>query len=368
MEHATDRVAIVLEGEAQVRHVTANGVEQSFVTQPLRRISTMVRSFLDIESLLSPEVELRLTGPDLDATRSLQIDDTVREQAARLMEARETKRAWLREHAVCPECRAALEHGPDLVRCANGHEFQQGGFGLDMLSGAIRDRAKLVPGLRVSRHAVDANGKGIIERTRERGGKVLDFGAGLKFAADYDPDVIALDIEDYPTTDVVAAGQRLPFKDDTFEGVISFSVLEHVSDPFACAAEIARVLKPGGMICIGAPFLFQEHGYPEHYYNFSRRGLANLFEDKLEIVKQSPGAVSIPSLVRSFMSDIPPEHRERWANVTLGDLWNGEKKLRPQDQKLPPLPETIRWRFAHGSHIWATKPDPNVDPDDLDPS
>jgi SAM-dependent methyltransferase len=42
-------------------------------------------------------------------------------------------------------------------------------------------------------------------------------------------------------------GDRIPFGDETFDLVISNQVMEHVADLDAVLAEIARVLKPGGL-------------------------------------------------------------------------------------------------------------------------
>jgi SAM-dependent methyltransferase len=46
---------------------------------------------------------------------------------------------------------------------------------------------------------------------------------------------------------VAADGQQLPYADDAFDGVYSINVLEHVPDPAALAAEVARILEPGGL-------------------------------------------------------------------------------------------------------------------------
>jgi SAM-dependent methyltransferase len=45
----------------------------------------------------------------------------------------------------------------------------------------------------------------------------------------------------------VADVQKLPFKDETFEAVTCFDLLEHVENPQEALAEIYRVLKPGGI-------------------------------------------------------------------------------------------------------------------------
>ena len=85
--------------------------------------------------------------------------------------------------------------------------------------------------------------------------------------------VVNYEIVDYDTTDVIGLGDTLPFNDCVFDAVISIAVLEHVRYPFACAAEIVRVLKRGGELECSVPFLQPLHGYPHHYYNMTSQGL-----------------------------------------------------------------------------------------------
>lgn len=49
-----------------------------------------------------------------------------------------------------------------------------------------------------------------------------------------------------PPGSVVGDGRRLPFRTASVDVVVSSNVLEHVPDPFAMVAEMARVLRPGG--------------------------------------------------------------------------------------------------------------------------
>ncbi|RMH70581.1 MAG: class I SAM-dependent methyltransferase, partial [Actinomyces sp.] len=48
-------------------------------------------------------------------------------------------------------------------------------------------------------------------------------------------------------------GTRLPFADATFDRIIASEVLEHVPDDAAAYAELARVLKPGGILAVTVP-------------------------------------------------------------------------------------------------------------------
>ena len=60
-----------------------------------------------------------------------------------------------------------------------------------------------------------------------------------------------------PTTITAAAvagdGTALPFPDGTFHRVIAAEVLEHVPDDAAAIAELARVVRPGGVVAVTVP-------------------------------------------------------------------------------------------------------------------
>ena len=109
----------------------------------------------------------------------------------------------------------------------------------------------------------------IIER--HDGGLVLDDGAGNN--KDVFPHLVQLEMYLSPTTDVVGDALNLPFREASFDAVISEAVVEHVRDPFRYVAEIHRVLKEGGEVRIDAPFLHPYHAVPHHYFNMTRSGL-----------------------------------------------------------------------------------------------
>jgi SAM-dependent methyltransferase len=45
----------------------------------------------------------------------------------------------------------------------------------------------------------------------------------------------------------------LPFGDASFDSAVCFEVLEHIEDDAAAAAELARVLRPGGLLLLSVP-------------------------------------------------------------------------------------------------------------------
>jgi SAM-dependent methyltransferase len=100
--------------------------------------------------------------------------------------------------------------------------------------------------------------------------RVLDAGAGGRRLL---PDVVTLDATPGPEVDVVGDVHHLPFDDASFDGVICSAVLEHVRDPWQVVRELYRVLKPGGLVQIGVPFLYPYHRDPVDYWRFTLEGL-----------------------------------------------------------------------------------------------
>ena len=55
----------------------------------------------------------------------------------------------------------------------------------------------------------------------------------------------------------VCAAERLPFPDATFGSASAVAVLEHLDDDEVAAAELARVLQPGGLLWLTVPHAFR---------------------------------------------------------------------------------------------------------------
>lgn len=67
---------------------------------------------------------------------------------------------------------------------------------------------------------------------------------------------------------LVAPGENLPFRNDSFSLVYCLDVLEHVADPNLTALELSRVVKPGGRLVVTVPgrwiLDWLDPHYPEH--------------------------------------------------------------------------------------------------------
>lgn len=84
-------------------------------------------------------------------------------------------------------------------------------------------------------------------------------------------------------TNLICDAHDLPFKNETFDGVIGQAVLEHVLDPARCAAEIHRVLKRGGLVYAETPFMQQVHAGRYDFTRFTHLGHRHLFRSFEEI-------------------------------------------------------------------------------------
>jgi SAM-dependent methyltransferase len=77
--------------------------------------------------------------------------------------------------------------------------------------------------------------------------------------------------------------EKLPYPDNYFDMILNHEVIEHVEDDRATAAEMVRVLKPGGRAVIFAPnrlFPFETHGhYWNGVYHFGNTPLINYLPD-----------------------------------------------------------------------------------------
>ena len=139
----------------------------------------------------------------------------------------------------------------------------------------------------------------MIRQWSDLGGHILDNGVGLGTYLEAFGEVnpaglrIGLEVEFDRAVEALAradgivlgVGEELPFGDDCFDLILSNEVLEHVADDRACAAEMVRVLRPGGRIVVFAPnrwYPVEQHGvYWRGEYHFGNVPLVNYLPDVL---------------------------------------------------------------------------------------
>jgi SAM-dependent methyltransferase len=118
------------------------------------------------------------------------------------------------------------------------------------------------------------------------GGSVLDAGAGEgRFKSLFGhTHYVGVDFArgdpswNYSGLDVLGRLEDLPFADASFDHVLSIVVLEHTSQPGRAVEEFRRVLKPGGMVHLVVPHMWEEHQRPYDFFRFTSGGIRYLLE------------------------------------------------------------------------------------------
>ena len=287
------------------------------------------------------------TLPDEPVVVELECDGEIAARACRIVAGRDLRpdpkqqedlrsraRAWCLTRLRCPTCAAGrdrLAHGLRVIECRGcGTAYPQDGAALNMISARAGIASGVVETDNVSSNPYTPDALSLIGAATARGGWALDCGAGSR--PERIPGVVNVEIADYPSSDVLAVGEALPFADNSFDAVLSLAVLEHVRDPFACAREMVRVLKPGGELLADVPFLQPLHGYPNHYYNMTQAGLRNLFAGLGEVLDcrvppHGHPIFGVQWLLGAYLGGLPIIARDELASMTVAEV----AALRPHD-------------------------------------
>lgn len=152
------------------------------------------------------------------------------------------------------------------------------------------------------------------------GGLCLSIGGGPLRAH---PQLVNLNIAAFPNVDIVGDAHDLPYGDNAVAAIHSEAVFEHLADPEKAAAEVARVLQPGGRAFICTPFLQPYHGYPHHYQGFTITGHQHLFEKAgLRVIET--GVAMGPTIALLTMGTVYiREYAPRPFKPILLGLWGG---------------------------------------------
>ncbi|HEV3133902.1 MAG TPA: class I SAM-dependent methyltransferase [Acidimicrobiia bacterium] len=207
----------------------------------------------------------------------------------------------------------------ECTRC--GTRYSHDAQNYDFLPGDLAASSGIVHTDNISSWGHDPIAAKIIQDHAD--GLVLDAGSGFKSTV-YD-NVVNLEIVGYPSTDILGVGEHLPFASGSFDAALSLNVLEHVRDPFRCATELARVVRPGGKLYASAPFLQPYHGYPHHYYNMTASGLENLFAGAFTVEQLGAPASAVPIwalswFLNSYVAGLPADVGEQFRKLTVEDL------------------------------------------------
>jgi len=75
------------------------------------------------------------------------------------------------------------------------------------------------------------------------------------------------DTWDYSGLDIKCDIINMPLKNEFMDAILCTEVFEHLKNPILVLKEFSRILKPGGILIITAPFCCLTHMAPYFYYN-----------------------------------------------------------------------------------------------------
>ena len=170
------------------------------------------------------------------------------------------------------------------------------------------------------------------------GATVVDLGCGrgesvVAFRA-ADPDVRWIGVEvgdsEYETRPDVELrifdGVKLPFEDASVDVVFSKQVLEHVERPHELIADVARVLKPDGVLAGSTSHLEPYHG--RSTLNLTPYGLKRLLENSGLELERIEAGIDGPTLILRRMLRGPAFFDRYWARRSpFNTLVDGVGKL-----------------------------------------
>lgn len=191
----------------------------------------------------------------------------------------------------CPDCRSGMVRGRDSLVC------DQCGVRCRIVKGALhcidkttvaehssseswlnvlKNKLKLCPGLYAfltnTCSPMMPSGKGaktLLNRLSPDA-VILNLGSGTRRIS---RSVINVDFLPFAGVDVVADVTRLPFKDNSIDGIISEAALEHVRHCRAAFDEMHRALKKGGYLYLVVPFIVGYHPSPNDYRRWTVPGI-----------------------------------------------------------------------------------------------
>jgi len=119
--------------------------------------------------------------------------------------------------------------------------------------------------------------------------------------------------------DLVCDAAAVALRDATVDVVVCSELLEHLADPDSALAEIARVLRPGGVLILSTPFLYRLHGDPQDFQRLTdvrlRAMLDRLKFDIIELRRQGAFFLVLADMLHQAAGAGP-----RWAKVLLTPL------------------------------------------------
>ncbi len=136
--------------------------------------------------------------------------------------------------------------------------------------------------------------------------KIVDIGSGeIPFEDFYiGLNVVTCDIQQNKQNSInylINDNGKLPFKNEEYDIIFLFDVLEHIKDDANFINECYRILKPGGIIVASIPFMYRFHEQPYDYRRYTPSGIKYLFEEVGNFVIKKIKPLGSPLYVLEYL-------------------------------------------------------------------
>ena len=116
---------------------------------------------------------------------------------------------------------------------------------------------------------------------------IYDIGCGSKPFAEFLKDKVyshvGVDIDDgfYDSShiDVIGSAYEVPVEDNAADALVSSQVIEHLNRPIDAIQEMARLLKPQGVLFLSFPFLYPIHAAPHDHMRYTEHYINEVLEE-----------------------------------------------------------------------------------------
>jgi SAM-dependent methyltransferase len=194
-------------------------------------------------------------------------------------------------------------------------------------------------------------------------GRVLDVGGGTRstyrdLLRSHDVTSVNIDREMRPSV-IVDLAHPLPFRDASFDTVLSFNTLEHLVDDQFALDEMVRVLRPGGALQVLVPFLYRVHGHPHDFHRHTAQGWNAMLRraglpDETQRIRP---LVWDPFATAWAIADVAPLGRSWWRirRFLRPVVLRRALHVSPVDRRLED-PDAFVGEYALAFHLEATRP------------
>lgn len=161
---------------------------------------------------------------------------------------------------------------------------------------------------------------------------------------------------DQSRLDIESDITQIPEPDSSFDAVMCIEVLEHLPRPVDALRELRRLLSPGGVLILSAPFCslthmapyFYQTGYSRYFYEYWLKELnfqilemhwnGNFFEYLAQELRR------VPEVAAQYSEETLSETEKRAQDILLGALNRFSKRDQGSEQLL-----------SYGLHVLARK-------------